>query len=354
MKTLTWILFIMLMSWSSEIAICQASEMRAGVEHSAQPVPAAPKVLIVVAHPDDESCFAATVYQITHNLGGTVEQLVVTNGEGGYRYSLLAEPYYGIALTTEPIGRAALPEIRKAELLGSGRILGIAKHYLLDQPDLRYTQDADEVLSQHWNSPLVDTEILSRLESGHYDFVFTLFPSTDTHGAHKAATLIAIDAVEHMHSERPAVLGCQDSSVSSTAALDWNGFDDKRHPFPVGHARYSTDRTTKFGFKDALNYQVIVNWVIAEHKSQGAFQMDANRFDHEQFAVLGSNTTEGERKTQLLFQQLTENEPNVNESLFEQASYCHAPACRNMSPNQLAGTVVAARGSSKFKDRRAH
>jgi N-acetylglucosamine malate deacetylase 2 len=50
-----------------------------------------PRVLIVVAHPDDESCFAATVYQITHNLGGTVDQLLITNGEGGYRYSLLAE-----------------------------------------------------------------------------------------------------------------------------------------------------------------------------------------------------------------------------------------------------------------------
>jgi len=42
---------------------------------------------------------------------------VITNGEGGYRYSLLAEPVYGVALTDEAVGRAALPEIRKRGLL---------------------------------------------------------------------------------------------------------------------------------------------------------------------------------------------------------------------------------------------
>ena len=66
--------------------------------------PAPVRALIVVAHPDDESCFAATVYEITHNLGGTVDQLVITNGEGGYRYSLLAESFYGVALTDEAVG----------------------------------------------------------------------------------------------------------------------------------------------------------------------------------------------------------------------------------------------------------
>src|ERR1051326_1544551 len=44
---------------------------------------APPKVLIVIAHPDDESAFSATVYKITHELKGTVDLLMVTNGEGG-------------------------------------------------------------------------------------------------------------------------------------------------------------------------------------------------------------------------------------------------------------------------------
>ena len=81
-----------------------------------------PKVLIVVAHPDDEYTFAATVYRMTKELGGIVDQLILTNGEGGYRYSRLAEAYYGLALTREEVGRAHLPEIRKQETLRAGRI----------------------------------------------------------------------------------------------------------------------------------------------------------------------------------------------------------------------------------------
>ncbi len=116
------------------MALAQAPVSGTGQQTPVRPqavVP--PRVLIVVAHPDDEACFAATVYEITHNLGGVVDQLVITNGEGGYRYSLLAEPVYGVALTDEAVGRAALPEIRKRELLEAGKILGIANHFFLDR-----------------------------------------------------------------------------------------------------------------------------------------------------------------------------------------------------------------------------
>ena len=161
--------------------------------------PAPVRALIVVAHPDDESCFAATVYEITHNLGGTVDQLVITNGEGGYRYSLLAESYYGVALTDEAVGRAALPEIRKRELLEAGHILGVANHFFLDERDVRYTQDIDEVLNEHWHPGVVLPEVERRIAEGHYDFVFTLFPSPMTHGGHKAATITALSAVQTVH-----------------------------------------------------------------------------------------------------------------------------------------------------------
>ena len=53
-----------------------------------------------------------------------------------------------------------------------------------------------------------------------------------------------------------------------------------------------TDRAVKFGFRDALDYQIIVNWVIAAHKSQGAFQMDMNRADREEFVVLESGAAD--------------------------------------------------------------
>jgi hypothetical protein len=49
------------------------------------------KALLVVAHPDDEYAFAATAYRFVRELGGVAGQVVITNGEGGYRYSALAE-----------------------------------------------------------------------------------------------------------------------------------------------------------------------------------------------------------------------------------------------------------------------
>src|SRR5579872_4357159 len=121
-----------------------------------------PRVLIVVAHPDDELCFAATVYEITHNLGGTVDQLVVTNGEGGFHYSFLAESYYNLPLTNEAVGRAALPEIRQRELFNAGKIMGISNHFFLDEKDIRNTKDIDEVLTQHWHAQAVMQELTRR------------------------------------------------------------------------------------------------------------------------------------------------------------------------------------------------
>src|SRR5579883_1848599 len=102
------------------------------------------KTLLVVAHPDDEYYFAATVYRMAVQLGGTVDELVITNGEGGYRYSTLAEPYYGKALTNEATGRKELPAIRKQETLNAGKILGIRNHYFLDQKDEKFTTDVQE------------------------------------------------------------------------------------------------------------------------------------------------------------------------------------------------------------------
>jgi len=269
------------------MALAQAPASATGSRQTMAVQPLAPKVLIVVAHPDDEACFAATVYEITHNLGGVVDQLVITNGEGGYRYSLLAEPVYGVALTDEEVGRATLPEIRKRELLEAGKILGIANHFFLDERDVRNTQDIDEVLNQHWRPGVVLPEVERRIASGHYDFVFTLFPSPETHGGHKAATITALNAVEQMAEPRPVVLGCQDAQ-SGAPEPGWVGFASAQHPFQVEPQVLVTDRAVKFGFKDALDYQIIVNWVIAAHKSQGAFQMDMNRADREEFVVLES------------------------------------------------------------------
>jgi N-acetylglucosamine malate deacetylase 2 len=64
---------------------------------------------------------------------------------------------------------------------------------------------------------------------------------------------------------------------------------------------YNIWRTQTFGFHDALNFQIVANWVIAEHKSQGLFQMDVGRHDVERFWEFKQNNT-GDRAEQLFAQ----------------------------------------------------
>jgi len=77
------------------------------------------RVLIVVAPPDDEYAFAASVYRLARDLGAVVDQVAISDGGGGYRYSALAEQVYSLALTDERIARDRLPEIRRRETLAA-------------------------------------------------------------------------------------------------------------------------------------------------------------------------------------------------------------------------------------------
>jgi LmbE family N-acetylglucosaminyl deacetylase len=238
------------------------------------------KVLAVVAHPDDEYAFAATTYRIARELGGIVDQVVISNGEAGYRYSVLAEQVYGLRLTDETIGRANLPEIRKQESLAAGRILGIRQHHFLDQKDAAFTLSAEEAVSA-WDKQAVRGFISKLLREEGYGFVFTLLPETGTHGEHKAATILALEAIESLpEGRRPVVFGVEAAASGKLSEFtELAGYPVTR----VGTDIHEFHRSRAFGFHDALNYEIIANWVIAAHKSQGLFQMDAGRHDVERF-----------------------------------------------------------------------
>jgi N-acetylglucosamine malate deacetylase 2 len=109
------------------------------------------RVLLVVAHPDDEYEVAGTVYRISKELFGTVDQVIITDGEAGYRYSSLATAYYGVDLTNESVGRARLPGIRREEARRAARILGIRHQWFLNEKDDRFTLDAAEFLHRIWH-----------------------------------------------------------------------------------------------------------------------------------------------------------------------------------------------------------
>jgi N-acetylglucosamine malate deacetylase 2 len=283
---------------SSFLTLAFAAILAAGNAPAQAPL----KVLAVVAHPDDEYAFAATAYRIAKELGGTVDQVVITNGEAGYRYSLLAEQIYGLRLTEEQVGRSNLPEIRKQESLAAGHILGIRQHHFLDQKDTGFTLDADAALST-WDTKAVRAAIDKLLREENYQFVFTLLPTEDTHGHHKAATLLALEAVAALPADRrPVVFG-----IEPCASQD----PERRFTELSGHALTGVGkdqrcfrRSQSFGFRNALNYEIIANWVIAAHKSQGLFQMDAGHHDLERFWRFEVSGPQSEEAANRLFHEL--------------------------------------------------
>ncbi|WP_321475255.1 PIG-L family deacetylase [uncultured Paludibaculum sp.] len=248
-----------------------------------------PKVLLVFAHPDDESVVAATVYRLTHELGAIVDHVIITNGEGGYRYSKLAESLYGTSLSEEAVGRARLPEIRQKETRSAGKLLGVRKHFFLHQRDERFTLDSREALDRLWDTALVRNRLVALLEEERYQAVITLYPEPSTHGHHQAAAMLVLEAVAALPgAARPAVLG----AVTSPAG-------------PDPRADFVLDRHTPLAQNHELDYSIIVNWVIAEHKSQGLLQRDCNRFDREVFHLLNK---ERQAAAQAIFQRLDHGE----------------------------------------------
>ncbi len=266
-----------------------------GVSLAAAP----PRILLVVAHPDDELLVAATIYRLAVEQGATVDQCVITNGEGGYRYATLAEKYYGLKLTDEVVGRRALPDIRKRELLAAGRILGIRAHYLLDEPDIDNTADPNDVLHGSWNTDRIVGRITELLSRERYDFLLVALPRPDIGGHHLAATLLALRAVAHVAAPvRPVVLGAFPRADAFTAppGSETAGFS--------GAPGYDFDRTVKFGFHNALDYQIIANWVIAEHKSQGLYQTQVGQIKHEYLWVFDIQNPATNARAGTLFQLL--------------------------------------------------
>lgn len=272
------------------------------------------KVLIVVAHPDDEITMAATTFRLTQEVGGTVDQVVLTNGEGGFKYATLAQRIYGLALTQEPIGRSRLPGIRKAELVRAGRIMGVRKHFFLEQRDHSYTQDIQIPLGKEWNCGLLRRRLRAILEQGRYDGVFTSLPVESTHGHHKAAAVLALEAAAAIPLvRRPVVLGALLSHKGKADLTSYQAVPG----YPItrlqeGAPVFSFDLTRTFGHRNALNYQIISNWVIAEHKSQGTLQMfPACNYELETFRLFHTEVPRAIERVAELFQGLNGASPGT-------------------------------------------
>ncbi len=269
-------------------------------------------VLIVTAHPDDDAMFAASVYAITHKLGGNVDLALITDGSGGFRYADLAEPIYGLDLDNEAVARKHLPAIRKQELMAGGRIIGLRNYFFFDQYDHQFTTNVDTVLQHVWDTDVVRTRLIQILERGDYDYIFAHLPIDEGfHGHHKGATILALQAVEALDAERkPVVLGgFVGSSTDSTRFVQ--AFEQLTG-YPITKTTQATpvvtfDRLQKLDDLERLDYRIVVNWLVAEHKSQGTmqfFSMDGD-INLERFWYFAINDPARLAETKALFEQIS-------------------------------------------------
>jgi hypothetical protein len=137
---------------------------------------------------------------------------------------------------------------------------------------------------------MVIKQLLNILQKGNYDLVFCLLPTPETHGAHKAATILTLRAIELMSNKRPVILGAgftrtKDSVVQQPPTL---------HDYPLTKLSttigpFTLDKTKRFGFNDRLSYNIILRWLIAEHKSQGALQASDQVSELETFYYFAVN-----------------------------------------------------------------
>lgn len=280
----------------------------------AQPAADAPSVLVVTAHPDDETLMAAAIYKITHTLGGTVDLALVTDGSGGFHYAMIAEPFYGIALHDEEDARQNLSPIRKQELREAGRILGLREIFFLDAYDHEYTTDVDTVLQHVWEADAVRDSLGAIMQRGGYDFVLALLPTPETHGHHKGATILALEAAGRLPAaQRPVVLGADFADAGDLPAPDAPPYDfTELEGYPVTRVAPSApvfrfDRRQPMEEDGVVDYKFVVNWALAAHKSQGDLASYFNKGDYEYYWFFDVNVPEKLALAEALFERLNYN-----------------------------------------------
>jgi N-acetylglucosamine malate deacetylase 2 len=264
-----------------------------------------PKILIVTAHPDDETMFPATIFKITHELKGSADIALITDGSGGYN-GLVASTYYGLNLTDSATGRKYLPLIRKKELMCSGEVMGIGNYYFFDQIDDYYQLDPKPFLAgERWDMAYCAKRLDKLLEQGQYDFIFCLVPDVKQHAHHKTATILALQAVQRFKGvKNPIILGGR--SLNKDYTFSFSTLEGYAETAILANAPvFSFDRSYSFGEDKKHSYMIVADWVKACHKSQsGDMNASMHRGELETFWYFNINGEIGLEKTKNLFDAL--------------------------------------------------
>lgn len=266
-----------------------------------------PKVLVVTAHPDDETGFSVTMFKITHELKGIVDMAVMTDGGGGFADSQLGAMYYGLPLTDSVTARTHLPMLRKQEILNAGKIMGVRNIYFMEQPDDWYTTDITPYISgKNWDIGYIERRMDRLLAERQYDFIFTMVPHAGQHGHHKTAVMMALRAVQRFKGpNKPIIIAGSPMSANSKPSdfTMLEGFPETK--LKPDAPKFTLNRAFRFKENDKVSYKIVADWVIAEYKSQGAIQENGiHRTDMEVYHYYDLNDVSGIPKVQKLFDDL--------------------------------------------------
>ncbi|SDL50715.1 PIG-L family deacetylase [Siphonobacter aquaeclarae] len=262
-----------------------------------------PKVLIVTAHPDDETMFPVTVFKITHEMKGSADLALLTDASGGYN-GMVASSYFGQNLLDSATGRKKLPLLRKKEMMASGEILGISNFFFFDQLDDFYNRDEKPYLSgKRWDTAVIDRRLDEILARGQYDYIFCMVPHEGQHAHHKAASLSALRAAQRYKGARkPIVLGGQAENRGYTFRFSGlEGYPETRVTGPV----FEYDRSHTFGEGNKHSYMIVADWVKASHKTQsGDMNQAMHKGDLEVFWYFAMNGENRLAEVKTLFETL--------------------------------------------------
>jgi LmbE family N-acetylglucosaminyl deacetylase len=141
-------------------------------------------LMVVVAHPDDESMVAGVMARYAQEQGKTIACIYATRGEGG-----------GNAVGTQ-LG-PALGQLREAELRECLGLIGVRHVYFLDKTDWAYTESAAATL-QKWGHDDSLGRLVRLVRNLRPEVMVTFFPAPagGQHGHHQTAGLLATEAFD--------------------------------------------------------------------------------------------------------------------------------------------------------------